>query len=58
MKKKKQKQQQSRVEQINDLIAEIEQIINDEDDENVNESFIEYLDFAIQNLESAVETIE
>lgn len=58
MKKRKQKQQQSRVEQINELIAEIEQIINDEDDENVNESFLEYLDFAIQNLESAVETIE
>lgn len=57
MKKKKQ-QQQTLVEKLNDLISEIQQIINDEDGDNVNQSFIEYLDFAVQNLESAVEEIE
>lgn len=55
---KKKQQQQSLVEKINDLISEIQQIINDEDDEDVNQSFIEYLDFAVQNLENAVEEIE
>ncbi|MBD2503933.1 hypothetical protein [Anabaena azotica] len=46
------------VEKVNNLIAEIQQIINDEDDENVDENFIEQLDFAIQDLETAVEIIE
>ena len=54
----KKKKQQSLVDKINELISEIQQIINEEDDENVNESLIEYLDFAIQDLESAVEIIE
>lgn len=55
---KNKKHYQSLVEKLNEIISDIQQIINDEDDENVNESFIEYLDFAVQNLENAVEEIE
>lgn len=58
MKKKRKKVQNQLQEKLGDLISEIEQIINDEDNENPNQSFLDNLDFAIQYLQEALEEIE
>lgn len=58
MKKKRKKVQNQLQEKLGDLISEIEQIINDEDNENPNQSFLDNLDFAIQYLQEALEDLE